>query len=184
MSWYDKRSNSTGALTTRLAVDASEVKGVCIFQNRSVTTTFKILTFINLVMLLLASMLINKGIVCFGSVTEQVTLLFFQATGLRLGTVLQTIAGIITALVIAFEAAWLLTLVLFACFPLLVGVGYLQIRLLKGRSIRNKELTAESGKTANEAIDNIRTVASLGIETKFYDIYNEQLKPPFKLVMI
>ena len=31
MSWYDKRSNSTGALTTRLAVDASEVKGVCIF---------------------------------------------------------------------------------------------------------------------------------------------------------
>ena len=44
---------------------------------QEVTRTFKILTFINVVMLLLASMLINTGIVCFGSVAEQVTLLFF-----------------------------------------------------------------------------------------------------------
>ena len=28
MSWFDRRSNSTGALTTRLATDASEVQGV------------------------------------------------------------------------------------------------------------------------------------------------------------
>ena len=28
MSWFDKKSNSTGALTSRLATDASEVKGV------------------------------------------------------------------------------------------------------------------------------------------------------------
>ena len=28
MSWFDRRSNSTGALTTRLANDASEIQGV------------------------------------------------------------------------------------------------------------------------------------------------------------
>ena len=28
IAWFDKKSNSTGALTTRLANDASEVKGV------------------------------------------------------------------------------------------------------------------------------------------------------------
>ena len=28
MSWFDKKSNSTGALASRLATDASEVKGV------------------------------------------------------------------------------------------------------------------------------------------------------------
>ena len=28
IAWFDKKSNSTGALTTRLASDASEVKGV------------------------------------------------------------------------------------------------------------------------------------------------------------
>ena len=28
ISWFDRRSNSTGALTTRLANDASEIQGV------------------------------------------------------------------------------------------------------------------------------------------------------------
>ncbi len=28
IAWFDKKSNSTGALTTKLATDASEVKGV------------------------------------------------------------------------------------------------------------------------------------------------------------
>ncbi len=30
IGWFDKKSNSTGALTTKLATDASEVKGVSI----------------------------------------------------------------------------------------------------------------------------------------------------------
>ena len=29
IAWFDDHTHSTGALTTRLAVDASEVKGVC-----------------------------------------------------------------------------------------------------------------------------------------------------------
>ena len=59
-------------------------------------------------------------------------------------------------------------------------MSFLQVRFLRGRSIKNKELMVESGKTATEAIDNIRTVASLGAEDKFYNRYSELLKPPFK----
>ena len=88
--------------------------------------------------------------------------------------------GFVTAVVIAFEASWLLAIVLFVCFPFLASVSFLQIRFLRGRSIKNKELMVESGKTATEAIDNIRTVASLGVEDKFYNHYSELLKPPFK----
>jgi hypothetical protein len=29
IAWFDQKANSTGALATRLASDASEVKGVC-----------------------------------------------------------------------------------------------------------------------------------------------------------
>lgn len=29
MSWFDDHKNSTGALSTRLATDASQVQGVC-----------------------------------------------------------------------------------------------------------------------------------------------------------
>ena len=60
-----------------------------------------------------------------------------------------------------------------------MAVGIAQIKLLQGRSAANKLLTAESSKTANEAIDNIRTVASLGIEAEFLEIYEEQLYAPF-----
>lgn len=31
IAWFDKKGNSTGALTTKLATDASEVKGVSAF---------------------------------------------------------------------------------------------------------------------------------------------------------
>jgi len=31
MAWFDEPENSTGVLTTRLAVDASQVKGVNLF---------------------------------------------------------------------------------------------------------------------------------------------------------
>ena len=104
-----------------------------------------------------------------------------QATGLRLGTVLQTISGILAALIIALEASWLLTLLLFCVFPFFVLLGIAQIKLLQGRSNKNKQLAGESSKTGNEAIDNIRTVASLGIEEDFLCIYQEQLRPPFML---
>jgi ABC-type multidrug transport system fused ATPase/permease subunit len=93
---------------------------------------------------------------------------------------MQLMFGFITAVIIAFTASWLLSIVLFACFPFIVAVGFFQIRLLRGRSAKNKELIGESGKIATEVIDNIRTVASLSIEDKFYNQYNDLLKPPFK----
>ena len=101
-----------------------------------------------------------------------------------MSTILQLLAGFLTALVIAFEATWLLAIVLFGCFPILATVGYLQITLLKGRTAKNKQLMEESGKTTTEAIDNIRTVASLGVEERFSRQYHEQLLPPFKYVFV
>ena len=81
---------------------------------------------------------------------------------------------------IALEASWVLTLVLFCVFPFFIVMGIAQIKLLQGRSNRNKELAAESSKTANEAIDNIRTIAALGLENNFLELYQTQLLPPFR----
>lgn len=36
ISWFDQKSHSTGALTTRLASDAAEVKGVRLYLHLSV----------------------------------------------------------------------------------------------------------------------------------------------------
>lgn len=78
------------------------------------------------------------------------------------------------------EASWILTLVLFCLFPIYTATALIKIKLLGGRSKRNKELGAESAKTANEAIDNIRTVAALGLEREFLELYQNQLLPTFK----
>ena len=97
-----------------------------------------------------------------------------------MGTILQTICGLIAATAIAFSASWELTLVLMFAFPVLALAGYFQIRLLRGRSQKNKKRMEESGHTAVESIDNIRTVAGLGVEPRFYNKYSSLLQGPFR----
>ena len=105
-----------------------------------------------------------------------------QATGIRLGVLLQTLFGVITALIIAFIATWELTLVVVFIFPVLGTVAFLQLKFIAGRSAKNKKRQEASGQTAVESIENIRTVAGLGVEDRFYEKYLQLLKGPFKLV--
>ena len=72
---------------------------------------------------------------------------------------------------------------LMVAFPVLAVAGYFQIRLLAGRSQKNKKRMEQSGQTAVESIDNIRTVAGLGVEPRFYTKYYDLLKGPFRYVL-
>ena len=65
-------------------------------------------------------------------------------------------------------------------FPIIGAVAYLQFRSLRGRSEKNKKKLEGSGKTTVESIENIRTVAGLGVEERFFSTYVEQLRGPFK----
>ena len=86
------------------------------------------------------------------------------------------------AVIIAVTASWELTLLLAFCFPIYASVGYFQLRIIRGRTEKNKALVEQSGSTAVESIDNIRTVASLAVEPRFYRQYYEQLKYPLRQV--
>ena len=95
---------------------------------------------------------------------------------------MQTMFGLITAVVIALTATWELTLVVMFVFPVLGTVAFLQLRFIAGRSGKNKKRQESSGQTVVESIENIRTVAGLGVESRFFDTYVELLQAPFKLV--
>ena len=97
-----------------------------------------------------------------------------------MGTILQTIFGFIAAVIIAFTASWELSLIVMLCFPVLAMVGFFQLRLLRGRSEKNKRSMETAGQVAVESIDNIRTVAGLGVEERFYRSYISQLWGPFR----
>ena len=103
-----------------------------------------------------------------------------QATGIRVGVVLQQVFGLVAALIIAFAATWELTLILLLCFPVLITVGFFQIRLIAGKAQKNKKGLETAGQIAVESIDNIRTVVSLSVEPRFYENYQQQIKIPFK----
>ncbi|OWF41926.1 Multidrug resistance protein 1B [Mizuhopecten yessoensis] len=97
------------------------------------------------------------------------------AAGNKLGAVMESLATVTAALIIAFIYSWKLTLVIFAFMPLTVLSGVMHVKMLRGFSKGNKTVTEEAGKLTSEAINNIRTVASLTREQSFIDKYNDLL---------
>lgn len=129
IGWFDDKHHSTGALTTRLATDASMVKG---------------------------------------------------ATGSQLAMVLQGMASITIGVTIGFIYSAKLAAVILAFGPFVMAAGFIQMKVLQGNATKDKKLLEEAGKTAIEAIENIRTVASLTKERAFYEKYEELTNIPFQ----
>ncbi|TMW55364.1 hypothetical protein Poli38472_013255 [Pythium oligandrum] len=100
-------------------------------------------------------------------------------SGDTLGRVVQVIFTLISALVISFAlGSWLLTLVLLAIIPLLIISEAIRMNQMKGAEGLSDEL-ANVGAAASEALGNIRTVVSLGLEksmtNKFYGLLEAPL---------
>ncbi|XP_053327619.1 bile salt export pump-like [Spea bombifrons] len=129
IGWFDDNNNSPGALTTRLATDASQVQG---------------------------------------------------ATGSQIGMIVNSLTNIGAALIIAFYFNWKLSLVVLCFLPLIGFSGAIQAKMLTGFANQDKKALEDAGKVSSEAISNIRTVAGLGKEPMFVEMYEKQLEMPFK----
>ncbi|XP_023931974.1 multidrug resistance protein 1-like [Lingula anatina] len=129
IAWFDDPRQATGALTTRLATDASLVK---------------------------------------------------TGTGVRLGIIVQSAVSMIGGLTIAFIYGWALALLVLGTVPLMAVAGALNMKAISGRDKKDNEALEQAGKTASEAIENIRTVQSLTREPTFYDGYCNKLLQPFR----
>ncbi|XP_021202654.1 ATP-dependent translocase ABCB1 isoform X2 [Bombyx mori] len=99
------------------------------------------------------------------------------ATGQRIGTVLQAIGTFGFALVLSLVYEWRVGLVALTFIPILVFVLYKEVRMAYAESFGTAKTMEASSKTAVEAVANVRTVASLGGETKILQDYIIQLLP-------
>lgn len=102
------------------------------------------------------------------------------ATGSRVGLILQNFSNIGVGLILAFVLSWRLTLVMCAFLPLIIVTGVLETRILTGVAAKDKKELEKAGKVALEAVENIRTVASLTKEERFSNMYDEMLEIPYK----
>uniref|UniRef100_A0A8C8RLU9 Uncharacterized protein n=1 Tax=Pelusios castaneus TaxID=367368 RepID=A0A8C8RLU9_9SAUR len=128
IGWYDDHKNAAGVLLTRLATDASQIKG---------------------------------------------------ATGSHLGLLTMIVSITLTAIIIAFVYDWRLSLLSLAYFPFLIAANIIKLRSEAGHA-SDQEAFEEAGRISMEAVENIKTVASLTSEDAFYERYNASLYGPYR----
>uniref|UniRef100_A0A8C9ZPP1 Bile salt export pump n=1 Tax=Sander lucioperca TaxID=283035 RepID=A0A8C9ZPP1_SANLU len=132
IGWFDDHRNSPGALTTRLATDASQVQG---------------------------------------------------ATGSQIGMIVNSLTNIGVAVLMSFYFSWKLTLLILCFLPFIALSGGFQAKMLTGFAKQDKEAMEVAGRISGEALNNIRTIAGLGKEKIFVDMYEAQLDGPYQAAL-
>ncbi|KAK9765721.1 hypothetical protein K7432_005722 [Basidiobolus ranarum] len=101
-------------------------------------------------------------------------------SGSTLGIILQVLATFFVGLVIALIYGWKLTLVVMVSYPLLIGAGIVEMKLMINYQDDTKLIYEQSAQLACEATGSIRTVASLTREQDISNIYHSELEKPIK----
>ena len=78
-----------------------------------------------------------------------------QATGVRLGAFLQSLANIGTALVIGFYYGWKLTFLILGFGPFIAVGGYMEFRLMSGSVGKSDSAVEKSGKVCSFHFKNV-----------------------------
>ncbi|XP_031286062.1 ABC transporter B family member 9-like [Pistacia vera] len=100
--------------------------------------------------------------------------------GDALALIVQNMATITAALVIAFTANWILAFIILAVSPFMIIEGALQAKFMKGFGEDAKRMYEEASQVANDAVGSIRTVASYCAEKKMMDLYQQKCEGPRK----
>ncbi|KAK6140458.1 hypothetical protein DH2020_025801 [Rehmannia glutinosa] len=90
----------------------------------------------------------------------------------------QQAASVVVGLVIAFEASWQLALIVLAMIPLIGFNNYVQMKSIKGFNRDTKLMFEEASQVANDAVGNIRTVASFCAQERIVETYKNKCEGP------
>ncbi|XP_045538541.1 multidrug resistance protein homolog 49 [Papilio machaon] len=98
------------------------------------------------------------------------------ATGTRLGTMLQGTSTMVLGVGLALAYSWKMTLVSLLSVPCVIGCIWLEGTVTKRAEERELKSLQRAARLATEAVLNVRTVQSLGVELAILDRYAEALR--------
>lgn len=101
-------------------------------------------------------------------------------SGTTVGTIVSIMVNLMAGILMTHIIAWKIAVVLLATLPILLGAGIMRLRVLAQLQNRHQLAYAISVGITIEAVNSIRTVASLGLEHELLAVYNRSLASPYK----
>ncbi|TQN66391.1 ABC transporter 1 [Colletotrichum shisoi] len=99
-------------------------------------------------------------------------------SGSTIGTVFAICVNVLVAVVLSHVIAWKIAIVCLVTIPLLLGSGFMQLRMLARYEERHSAAFSNATSVATEAVQSIKTVAALSLESQVMDNYARLLAPP------
>uniref|UniRef100_H3C5N4 Bile salt export pump n=1 Tax=Tetraodon nigroviridis TaxID=99883 RepID=H3C5N4_TETNG len=106
-----------------------------------------------------------------------------KATGSQIGMIVNSLTNIGVAVLMSFYFSWKLTLLILCFLPFLALSGGFQAKMLTGFAKQDKQAMEAAGRISGEALNNIRTIAGLGKEKRFVDMFELQLDAPYQAAL-
>lgn len=97
------------------------------------------------------------------------------ALGTRLGYIFQAISIVVIGLAVGLYYSWELTLIAVWAVPVTLAIVFIESRYMTSSEIEEKIAIESATKVAIEAISNIKTVNSFGMEKPMIASYNQTI---------
>ncbi len=101
--------------------------------------------------------------------------------GVTLGTIIQSIATLVSGFIIGLIYGPKLAAVCIACTPLTLSAGFVRLKLVVLKDAKIKKAHEKAAQRACEAAAAIRTVASLTREASSLEVYRRELREPARI---
>jgi ABC-type multidrug transport system fused ATPase/permease subunit len=109
---------------------------------------------------------------------------FREAIGTELTLVIHRATTFICGISVSLGYLWPLTLVSLSLTPLLALASFCMIRTMKSKIERQLQAFSQAGAVAEETLQHIRTVTSLGVQERQVEKFSEKLKPALENIQL
>ena len=101
-------------------------------------------------------------------------------SGTITGSIMTILVNLVVSIMLTHILAWKIAVVLLATLPILLGAGFMRLRVLAQFQDRHQTIYANSIGITIEAVESIKTVAINALENDFLQVYCRSLIGPYK----